>query len=63
LTGSGVIDDANQANNTLTLSNQAGIQLVIANGVPVVVKKAGVTLATITNGMISYIDGVSESVN
>lgn len=63
LTGSGVIDNANQASKTLTLSNQAGIQTIFANGVPAVVKKSGVTLATITNGNISYIDGVSESLN
>lgn len=63
ITGSGTVNSANTATNTMTLSNQAGILLVIANGVPAEVKKSGVKLATITDGMISYIDGVSESLN
>jgi hypothetical protein len=60
ITGSGIIDEANSANNTMTLSNQAGIQVVTKTGL---VTKAGSTapVATILNGKISYADGVTES--
>jgi hypothetical protein len=48
--------------NTLTLSNQDGIQATYNNATGGwAVSKAGATLATISNGMISYIDGVSEA--
>lgn len=60
ITGSGIIDEANSANNTMTLSNQAGIQVVTKTGL---VTKAGsaTPVATILNGKISYADGVTES--
>lgn len=62
ITGSGTVDGANPANDTLTLSNQDGIQLVINNGSnTTTVTKSGATLATITNDSIHYNDGVSES--
>ncbi len=48
--------------NTLTLSNQDGIQVTHNNATGGwTVTKAGATLATISNGMINYIDGVSEA--
>lgn len=63
ITGSGVIDNAISANNTMTLSNQDGIVLAISNGANATVTKSGASLATITNGVINYIDGVTESLN
>jgi len=63
ITGSGTRDSANPASDTLTLTNQDGIQVVLASGADGHVTKAGVTLATITssNNMIGYVDGASES--
>ena len=58
ITGNGIIDDTNSANNTMTLSNQAGIQVVTKTGL---VTKGGVRVGTILNGSISYADGVTES--
>jgi len=58
ITGSGIIDEANSANNTMTLSNQADIQVDTKTGL---VTKAGVRVGTILNGSISYADGVTES--
>ena len=61
ITGSGSIDTADSSKNTMTLSNQAGIQLIVKQNGPTEVTKAGVKLATISNNLINYIDGVSES--
>jgi len=63
ITGSGTVDTQNKAATTLTLSNQDGIELVIPDSAPSQVKKSGTTLATVNNGTISYIDGVTESLN
>ena len=60
ITGSGVVNSANATSNTMTLSNQNGIQVVTTTGA---VTKAGVALATISNGAVNYIDGVTESLN
>lgn len=59
--GSGIVDTADSSKNTMTLSNQAGIQFIVKQNTPTVVTKAGVKLATIENNKINYIDGVSES--
>jgi hypothetical protein len=61
ITGSGVVDTANSSQNTMTLSNQAGVQMVVRQNAPAEVSKAGVRLATIENNRVNYIDGVSES--
>ena len=61
ITGSGLIDTTNPTISTMTLSNQAGIQFVVKQNAPTEVTKAGVKLATISNNLINYIDGVSES--
>jgi hypothetical protein len=61
ITGSGSIDSADSSKNTMTLSNQAGIQLIVKQNAPSDVTKAGVKLATISKNLINYIDGVSES--
>ena len=45
----------------MTLSNQAGVQVVVNSGTPTYVSKSGIRLATINNNLINYIDGVSES--
>lgn len=58
ITGSGTSDDANSANNSMTLSNQDGIQLVTKTGIA---SKSGTTVATLLNGNINYADGVTES--
>lgn len=58
ITGSGTHDSANPANNTLTLSNQNGIQVNVVTGA---VTKSGASVATITSGTINYVDGVTES--
>ena len=74
ISGSGTINSQNTASNTLTLSNQDGIQLAITSAAPTTVgatatpattevTKSGTHLATISNGSISYIDGVTESLN
>lgn len=60
ITGSGTVDSANSSNNSMTLSNQNGIQLVTKTGI---ISKAGTTVATLANGSISYADGVTESLN
>ena len=60
ITGSGSKDGVNSANDTMTLSNQDGIQLVTSTGK---VTKAGVDLATIVGSQISYKDGVTQSLN
>ncbi len=49
--------------DTLTLSNEAGVQVVLNNQGAGTVTKSGATLANIANGMINYTDGVSESLN
>jgi hypothetical protein len=59
--GNGIVDSADTSKNTMTLSNQAGIQFIVKQNTPTVVTKAGVKLATIENNRINYIDGVSES--
>jgi hypothetical protein len=65
ITGSGshTFNSTGPSPSTLTLSNQDGIQLVFDNTATdrAVVSKSGVTLATINNGMINYVDGVTES--
>jgi hypothetical protein len=61
ITGSGVVDTANSSQNTMTLSNQAGVQIVVRQNAPAEVSKAGLKLATIENNRINYMDGVSES--
>lgn len=58
ITGSGTSDDTNSANNTMTLSNQDGIQFVTKTGIA---SKSGTTVATLLNGNIAYTDGVTES--
>jgi hypothetical protein len=63
ITGSGAVDDTIPANNTMTLSNQDGIVLVISNGATATVTKSGASLATISNGAVNYVDGVTESLN
>jgi len=61
ITGSGTMAPSG---NTLVLSNQDGIQFgITANQATIPVTKSGTTLATITNGVINYIDGVTESLN
>ena len=60
ITGSGTVDSASPGSETLTLSNQDGIQVVTSTGA---VTRAGATVATISNGTINYIDGVTESLN
>lgn len=62
LSGSALYDSVTSANNTLSLHNQAGI-VVDFNlaGQTANVSKSGTTLATIRNGTIVYIDGVTES--
>ena len=62
ITGSGSSEGVNVNNPTMTLSNQDGIMLVTnTNGGTVT--KSGSSLATITNGRITYADGFSESLN
>ncbi len=58
ITGSGTSNDTNPANNSMTLSNQDGIQLVTKTGIA---SKSGTTVATLLNGNINYADGVTES--
>lgn len=58
ITGSGKVDGDNPANETLTLSNQDGVQVVTKTGA---VTKAGAPVATLVNGAINYVDGVTES--
>jgi hypothetical protein len=60
ITGSGA---TGATGNTLTLSNQDGVQVVLTSQGAGTVTKSGATLATIGNGMINYTDGVSESLN
>ncbi len=62
LTASGPYNDA-AVSQSLTLSNQDGIVWVASSGGTGVVSKSGTQLATISNGVIHYIDGVSESLN
>jgi hypothetical protein len=59
--GHGKQDKLTPANNTLTLSNQDGVQLVVGKEATIRVTRTGGTLATITQGPIKYVDGVSES--
>lgn len=58
ITGSGSADDANPANDSMTLTNQDGIQMVTKTGI---VSKSGTTVATVVNNMVNYVDGVTES--
>lgn len=60
ITGSGTVDSANSANNTMILSNQNGITVDAKTGL---VSKSGTKVATLANGSISYEDGVTESLN
>ena len=60
ITGSGA---TSATGNTLTLSNQDGVQVVLNSQSAGTVTKSGATLATIGNGMVNYTDGVSESLN
>jgi hypothetical protein len=63
ISGTGAYDTgANPETASITLSNQDGIQLVLsAASNNIIVSKSGTTLATITNGVIKYVDGSSES--
>ncbi len=58
ITGSGSANDVNPTNDSMTLTNQDGIQLVTKTGI---VSKSGITVATLVNNMVNYVDGVSES--
>jgi len=49
--------------NTLTLSNQNGVQVVLNSQSAGTVTKSDTTLATIGNGRINYSDGTYESLN
>jgi hypothetical protein len=58
ITGSGSSDGANPANDSMLLTNQDGIQMVTKTGI---VSKSGTQVATLLNNMVSYVDGVTES--
>lgn len=60
ITGSG---GTSATGNTLTLSNQAGVQVVLNSQGAGTVTKSGTTLATIGNGRINYSDSTYESLN
>lgn len=60
ITGSG---GTSATGNTLTLSNQAGVLVVLNSQGAGTVTKSGTTLATIGNGRINYSDSTYESLN
>lgn len=60
ITGSGSKDGVNSANDTMTLSNQDGIQVVTSTGK---VTKSGDDLATIVGSQVNYKDGTTQSLN
>lgn len=58
ITGTGTANDDNPSSNTMTLSNQDGVQYVTKTGI---VSKSGTTLATVSNSEVNYIDGTTAS--
>lgn len=48
---------------SFALTNQNGIQVATGSSGNLLVTKAGSTLATVSNSLISYVDGVTESLN
>jgi hypothetical protein len=56
---------SSSSGSTVTVTNQDGIQIAadptVAN--KQLITKAGVTLATLSNSVINYVDGTSETLN